>query len=217
MVEIVRELDVLGFDEYPETVETMLEQNDWTDPLNKLRVGVVLTFSLYENRDEQYVSYVVDKLDDGTPVFLIRPAWLNKGYDFKVCVEGWDKSANPAPSHEEIYSDLYWKREQDDTEPFKALCEAVLDIHEGASPSEVLEKYSDRFEFTVGRTPEALLKPLPWLFIEQDIRYWNYTGRNMTIKLVERLYENEPLSELGMDVQELGAIHETPLAIPNTD
>lgn len=213
MVEIVREFDFLGFDEYPEPVEAMLDQHEWTDRLNRLRVGVVLTFSIHENRDERYVSYVVDELRDGTPVFLIRPAWLNKGYDFKVCVEGWDESANPAPSHEEVYADLYWKREQDDGASFKALCEAVLDIHEGVSPHEVLDKYSGRFDFTVGRTPEALLKPLPWLFIEQDIRYWNYTGRNMTIELVEKLYEGKPLEELNLDLQELGAIHETPLAI----
>lgn len=215
MVEIVQEHDSLGFDDYPQPVEQMLEQYSWEDRLNKLRVGVVLTFSLFENRNEQYVSWNVDELDNGASIFLIRPAWLNKGYDFKVCVDGWDESANPAPSHSEIYSDLYWKREQDDTDSFEALCEAVLDIHEGASPKTVLNRYSDDFDFSVGRTPEALLKPLPWLFIEQDVRYWNYTGRNMTIGMVEQLYENQPLSELELEVQELGAIHETPLAIPN--
>lgn len=118
-----------------------------------------MTFSINENRDEQYISYVVDELQDGSPVFLIRPAWLNKGYDFKVCVEGWDESANPAPSHSEVYSDLYWKRENSDEDSFRALCEAVLDIHEGTSPSSVLEIYGDDFDFSVGRTPEAILTP----------------------------------------------------------
>jgi len=215
VVEIVREHNVLGFDTYPETVEAMLSQHDWEDQLNKLRVGTVLTFSLTEHRNEQYVSYIVDRLQDGTKVFLIRPAWLNKGYDFKVCVEGWDESANPAPSHSEIYSDLYWKREQDDSDSFEALCKAVLEIHQGASPTAVLNKYGGTFDFSVGRTPDVLLKSLPWLFIEQDIRYWNYTGRNMTIEVVEKLYDNQPLSELRLELQELGAIHETPLAIPN--
>ena len=214
MVEIIRELDVLRFDEYPEPVEAMLEQIDWDDPLNRLRVGVVLTFSLFENRNEQYVSYVVDELSDGTPVFLIRPAWLNKGYDFKVCLTGWDDSANPAPSHKEIYSDLYWKRENDNQTSFKALCSAVRDVHNGASPDAVLSDHRDKLEFTVGRRPEALLRPLPWLFIEQDIRYWNYTGRNRTIELVEQLRADVPLSELDLELQDLGEIHETPLAVP---
>lgn len=215
MVEIVREFDGLGFDQYPEPVERMLNEYDWSDALNRLRVGVVLTFSLYENRNEQYVSWVVDELDDGTPVFLIRPAWLNKGYDFKACVEGWDDSLNPAPSHDDIYSDLYWKREHDDWNSFETICKAVLDIHDGASPQAVLADYRDDFDFTVGRTPESLLKPLPWLFIEQDIRYWNYEGRNRTIEKVEQLYDGQTFSELDLDVQELSEIHETPLAIPN--
>lgn len=215
MVEIIRELDVMGFDDFPDPVEAMLNQHEWSDPLNRLRVGVVLTFSINENRDEQYVSYIIDELQDGSPVFLIRPAWLNKGYDFKLCVEGWDESANPAPSHSEVYSDLYWKRENDDEGSFQSLCEAVLDIHEGTSPSSVLEKYGGDFDFSVGRTPEALLKPLPWLFIEQDIRFWNYTGRNMTIQSVMELYDGTLLEELSFELQALDEIHETPLAIPN--
>ncbi|SEL20327.1 hypothetical protein SAMN04488691_103239 [Haloferax larsenii] len=193
----------------------MLEQVDWDDPLNRLRVGVVLTFSLYERRDEKYLGYNIDELSDGTPVFLIRPAWLNKGYDFKVCVEGWDDSANPAPSHPDVYSDLYWKREHDDADSFEAICKAVLGIYEGDSPDEVLEEYGDEFNFTVGRVPEALLKPLPWLFIEQDIRYWNYSGRDKTIELVKKLYDGVPLSELDLKLQDLDEIHDTPLAIPN--
>lgn len=215
VVDIIREFDSLGFDQYPEPVEDMLEQHKWDDPLNRLRVGVVLTFSLSEKRDEQYVGYNVDVLKNGAKVFLIRPAWLNKGYDFKACVEGWDESPNPAPSHDEIYSDLYWKREHDDKESFEALCEAVLDIHAGESPNRVLSKYDSHFDFSVGRTPDALLKPLPWLFIEQDIRYWNYDGRNMTIEQVQNLYDGDLDTELGLDPQPLEEIHETPLAIPN--
>lgn len=217
MIDFVKELDVLGLDDYPDIVDEMLEVHDWDDSLNKLRVGTVLTFSLNEKRDEQYVCYVVDELENGSSIFLIRPAWLNKGYDFKVCVDGWENSENPAPTHDEIYSDLYWKREHDSKESFEALCQAVLDIHEGESPTDVLEEYHNDFDFTVGRTPEALLKPLPWLFIEQDIRYWNYTGRNMTIKSVEQLYNGVHIEDTELDPQPLDEIHSTPLAIQNTD
>ena len=31
----------------------------------------------------------------------------------------------------------------------------------------------------IGRPVEMLLKVIKWFFIEQDIRYWNYSGRNM--------------------------------------
>jgi hypothetical protein len=215
MVDFIREVDFLGFDEYPDPVEDMLAQHDWDDPLNRLRVGVVLSFSLYENRNERYVGYNVDKLENGSTVFLIRPAWLNKGYDFKACVDGWDDSQNPAPSHDQIYSDIYWKREHDDEDSFEALCEAVLEIHAGVSPNVVLDEYGAEFDFTIGRTPDALLKPLPWLFMEQDIRYWNYDGRNETIKQIENIYQGESVDEMGLDPQPLEEIHDTALAIPN--
>ncbi|ELZ74748.1 DNA adenine methylase [Haloferax larsenii JCM 13917] len=225
MVDIIREFDTLGFDEFPDDVERMLEQVEWDTPLNRLRVGVVLTFSLFEARGETYFRYNIDTLSDGTQIFLIRPAWLNKGYDFKVCVEEWDGSANPAPSHPEIYSDLYWKREHDDSDSFEAICNAVLDIYEGESADKVLERYSDKFDFTVGRRPDALLKPLPWLFIEQDIRYWNYSGRDETVGLIKQLHAGVPLSELDLyleppegeaQLQPLEEIHDTKLAIPNS-
>jgi hypothetical protein len=35
----------LGFEEYPEPVGTMLDSYDWDEPLNKQRMGVVLTFA----------------------------------------------------------------------------------------------------------------------------------------------------------------------------
>jgi len=33
--------------------------------------------------------------------------------------------------------------------------------------------------FKKGLTSETLLKTLRWLFIEQDVTYWNYDGRMM--------------------------------------
>lgn len=214
MVEITGRVDSLGFNEFPKTVETVLSQLELPDERNRLRIGTVLTFSLLESRKAKYFKYTVDELNDGRQVFLLRPAWLNKGYDFKVCVEGWDSSANPSPKHDDIYSDLYWKRKHDNIVSFEALCDAVFDIHQCDSPEAVLEEYRDEFEFTVGRIPEALLKPLPWLFIEQDIRYWNYEGRDRTIGRVRDLHNGMSLSKLEWEPQELEDIHETPLAIP---
>ena len=37
----------------------------------------------------------------------------------------------------------------------------------------------DKAAFHKGLTLEMLLKILKWLFIEQDITYWNYDGRQM--------------------------------------
>ena len=34
-------------------------------------------------------------------------------------------------------------------------------------------------DFVSGYSSELIIKTLNWLFIEQDIRYWNYSGRDM--------------------------------------
>ena len=38
--------------------------------------------------------------------------------------------------------------------------------------------------FETGLPVDHIVKAIKWLFIEQDIRYWNYSGRNMTWGLV---------------------------------
>lgn len=37
-------------------------------------------------------------------------------------------------------------------------------------------------DFSDGFSVDMILKVLKWLFIEQDIRYWNYSGRDMLWK-----------------------------------
>ena len=37
----------------------------------------------------------------------------------------------------------------------------------------------DAIHFKAGLPVDHILKTTKWLFIEQDIRYWNYSGRNM--------------------------------------
>ena len=37
----------------------------------------------------------------------------------------------------------------------------------------------DSLDFKSGFSCDLLVKTLKWLFIEQDIRYWNYSGRDM--------------------------------------
>lgn len=221
MVEFTRTITSLGFNEFPEEVEEILRNEDWIHPLNQLRMGVVLTFALTEKKHERYVKYRVDKLENGNEVYLIRPAWLNLGFDYKVCIEGWEDSANPAPNHSEVYSDFYWKREHDSPESIEALCQAAMMIYEGESADKAFKEYRNQFDFSVGRIPEALLRALPWLFIEQDIRYWNYDARDKTIGTIRRIREGVKLEDLGLydddpdesDLQPLEEIEKTELAI----
>ena len=47
-------------------------------------------------------------------------------------------------------------------------------------PDEEIEKIS----FSKGPPVDHIVKVIKWLFIEQDIRYWNYSDRNMTWKII---------------------------------
>lgn len=205
---------VLGFEEYPGEVEAMLTAHDWEEPLNRQRMGVVLTFSTTVPYHGGSHRFYVDELSTGHEVYLQHPGQLNNGFDYQVRVEGWDDSATVRPSHDEIYSDFAHKREHASDEAFEAICQAAFDIHAGKGADEVLTEYGDQFDFTEGRIPEALLRPLPWLFIEQDVRYWHGDGRDRTIGMVESLYEGVPVDEID-DLQSLEEINRTELAIRN--
>lgn len=41
--------------------------------------------------------------------------------------------------------------------------------------------------FNSGYAVDHIVKTIKWLFIEQDIRYWNYAGRSMTWGIVPEL------------------------------
>src|SRR3989344_8370999 len=66
----------------------------------------------------QYTKYRynVETCSDGKKVYLLRPTWLNKGFDFQVNVEGFKSkirtgrgSTTEMPSHEDIGEDLKQK------------------------------------------------------------------------------------------------------------
>jgi len=210
----------LGFNDFPEEVEQLLSAHEWEEPtLNRLRMGTVLTLAVEIPRGGGSFEFIVDSLDVGGTVILRYPGMMNNGFDFRVRVEGWRKTGAPRPSHGEIYSEFYHKREHDSEESFNALCAAAEAILEGEDPDDVLNTFRPQFEFSVGRVPESIIRTLPWLFIEQDIRYWYGDGRERTIGAIRRLHDGVPIEECEFyqdgDLQPLEEIHEEPLAIPN--
>lgn len=122
--------------------------------------------------------YYVERLYDGSRIFLRRPAPLNKGVDFEVNVENIkfrDRGKVTMPSHADIINDLSCKKEDNGNEYRKVQliieklynCEMVTD-----------NDYRD-ISFECGHPIEAILKSIKWLFIEQDVTYWNWSGRAM--------------------------------------
>jgi len=84
------------------------------------------------------------------------------------------------PKHEDIGADLEIKKEQNPVEYKRlyALLRKVFECHD------VSDEEMQGFSFEGGLTVDHILKAIKWLFIEQDIRYWNYSGRYMTWGLV---------------------------------
>ncbi len=157
---------------------------------NEVRMRVVNAFSTEEpgtgngNNASKYIYYV-ETLRSGDRVYLQRPANLHNGFDFLVCVE----NANYAPAgsrcrnfpkHDDFGIDLQMKKEENPEMYARlyALLQRVYECHD------VTDEQMDAVIFSSGLPVDHILKAIKWLFIEQDIRYWNYSGRSMTWGLV---------------------------------
>ena len=127
-------------------------------------------------------TYYVETLNDQRRIYLRRPAFLHNGFDFVVCVEGIN--FNPTgrrrnyPTHNDILNDL---KEKYNEAPIKYdyLYTALYAIY-SCSYINIETLYS--ISFKSGFPCDLIIKTLKWLFIEQDIRYWNYSGRDMLWK-----------------------------------
>lgn len=127
--------------------------------------------------DTSRYTYYVEQLQDGSQIYLTRPAYLKKGFDFLIHVEGRIfLTGQDYPKHEDIFRDLRAKKKAPDL--CKRLHKAITEVYNCREPDEILKDYSD-VSFMSGFSVELILKVLKWFFIEQDIRDWNYSGRGM--------------------------------------
>lgn len=151
---------------------------------NEVRMRIVEELSKEEpgNGNKENASrytYYVESLLDGNRVFLRRPANLHNGFDFLVCVENVNfsvKGKRNYPKHDELISDLL-KKKKECPEQFSKLMGMIEEIYH------CKKDYSSSdfscFTFNQGFPADLVALTLKWLFIEQDIRYWNYSGREM--------------------------------------
>ncbi len=124
----------------------------------------------------------------GRRVFLTRPAWKNKAFDFEIRVQGEKfPSGNKGGktdrhTHSVICDDLKQKlAEAPDT------CAKLFRLIERIYDCQVVtSKDFKELPFGTGLPIDMILAVVKWFFIEQDVTYWNYSGRAMFMAEVPR-------------------------------
>lgn len=129
--------------------------------------------------------YFVETLSSGARVYLQRPANRYNGFDFIVCVENANyalpgNKCRNFPKHTELCIDLQKKKEENG-EMYTRLYTLLKRIFDC---EDVHDDEMEAIHFNTGLPVDHILKVIKWLFIEQDIRYWNYSGRFMIWGLV---------------------------------
>ncbi len=120
--------------------------------------------------------YPVENLPDGQVLYIVRPGH-KKNFDFKVDVA--TSYGVGSGSHEEIALDLR-KKNLKNPKKFKKLWQAIAEIYhcKENDVDVILKKYRGlKRPFKSGGKPEPLLKVIKWLFIMEDIFYWDGEGR----------------------------------------
>ena len=123
--------------------------------------------------------YITKKLNDGREVYLSRPANFNNGFDFTLNVSSTNfnaadanKRSSTRPTHSNIFDDLN-KKYNENPELYNSLIEQVELIYQCKEPT------LWHLDFKEGHPTELILECIKWLFVEQDVTYWNYSGRGM--------------------------------------
>lgn len=146
------------------------------------------------SQEWNYYYYYVETGKNGKRVYLKRPAYKNKGMDFEVRVEDYQFrygkynniiSTGNRPKHDEIWDDVYNKvvESPEDGQKLRVLITQVYNCEE---PNEDI---INSCHFTTGLPLDLLLYAIKWLFIEQDMTYWNQSGREMNYNGLMKVWE----------------------------
>lgn len=165
-------------------------EEDFNFNRNKLRQLVIK--KMWEElpgygRQEKTAHYIyyVEKLSDSNRVLLTRPAIQKLGFDYIIRVENYQFMNNRNnPKHDDILNDLKRKKSKD-LENYKQLIDLINSVYLCHDPEDIL--VSTQIFFSNGYPIDLILKVCKWFFIEQDIRYWNYSGRTMLKESIDKI------------------------------
>ena len=138
-------------------------------------------------------NYTVEQFSEYS-VILRRPATLNWGFDFVVETpgiyykqEGGRRHQNP--SHKDIVQILHQVKNNIGVDKYERVKNLIWEIFSLKDFN--INDISDISFFDadgIARPLSILLLAIRWLFIEQDITYWNTSGRSM---LMNHLLEQD--------------------------
>jgi len=132
--------------------------------------------------------YPVENLSINKQLFIFRPAGLNKwNFDFKV--EVLEEFGLGRGTHDEIVSDFQNKK-LENPQKFTELLKALSSLYNCSENNvdQVLKNYPDlQTSFQTGAKVDVLLKVVKWMFIMEDIVYWNYKGRAMLYNAIREV------------------------------
>lgn len=142
----------------------------------KEAAGTEKETSRYEYNVEKYEDY---------KIVLKRPGVFKKGFDFTVNIRGMyfkKRRRYENPSFEDITTALkYAKRKFPQEYDFvKVEINNIFNVEE-YDLSKVREVYFKDYENNAHPIATILLA-IKWLFISEDISYWNWSGRSMFMK-----------------------------------
>jgi len=121
-------------------------------------------------------EYPVENLPGGGQLFISRPGH-KKNFDFEVKVP--QNIGLGRGTHIEIAIDLKEKK-LNNPQGFKDLLETIIKIYD-CSENDIDKILSEnpnlKYSFKTGANVEVILKVIKWLFIMEDIIYWDNEGR----------------------------------------
>ena len=125
--------------------------------------------------------YTAEYLSNNGKILLKRPAGLNKGMDFTVHIDGVVFGSGRGvvpdrPKHDHIIADLEAKSVANPViyQNIKSILNDVFNC------KTVTPQQCTNYHISAGiLTTEQVVMATKWLFIEQDVTYWNTSGRAM--------------------------------------
>lgn len=106
----------------------------------------------------------------------------------KLDKNGKTKRKTASPGFDDVYADLEIKK-QENVNKFQKIIPIIYEIYDCNDID--IAKISKNIHFDKGLPIEVVFKLIKWLFIEQDLRYWNYSGRATFLEYMKNLFQSK--------------------------